>query len=144
MSDLTPKKKRPYRRRQPVSASVAETEQHLSASPESVPVASEPVPSAPRLTQNELFQLRLAEMEVKMAHAEKETTRLRRLYFLSTLDPKGTVLAEEKRMSEKEAALQAAKSKFSALRTRISTRLNVDMSKAGIDMETGEVMVPSA
>jgi hypothetical protein len=144
MSDLTPKKKRPYRRRQPVSPSVGEIEQHPSASAEPIPVASESVPSALRLTQNELFQLRLSEMEVRAATAEKEASRLRRMYYLSTIDPKGTILAEEKRMAEKDAALQAAKAKFSSLRTRIGTRLSVDMNKAGIDVETGEVMVPSA
>jgi hypothetical protein len=140
------KPKRQYRRRQK-SPVVSATES--SASMESASVASEPAPSIPsptppRLTSVEIFHLRLAETEIRAALAEKEAARLRRLYFLALIDPKGTVLAEEKNLGQKERALREAQAKFAALRERVGKRLNLDMSKAGIDVETGEVMVPSA
>jgi hypothetical protein len=144
------KPKRQYRRRQ---KSTVESETVLSASGESVPAASEPALSttpapAPvplRLTASEIFQLRLAESEVRAATAEKESVRLRRLYYLALLDPKGTILAEEKRLAEKDRALREAQAKFSVLRERAGKRLGVDMNKAGVDVETGEVVVvPSA
>jgi hypothetical protein len=113
---------------------------------EPAPVASEPAstPTPPRLTTSEIFQLRLAEAEVRATVAETETARLRRLYYLALLDPKGTILAEEKRLGEKELSLREAQAKFTAIRSRIGSRLKVDMNKVGLDVETGEVVVTSA
>lgn len=144
MSENT-KPKRQYRRRKSPVVSATES----SAPVESVPVASEPAPPVPagppRLTAHEIYQIRLAEAEIRTALAEKDAARLRRLYFLALLDPKGTVLAQDKKLAEKEALLREAQNRFKTLRAKVGNRLGVDMSKAGIDVETGEVMVaPSA
>ena len=132
--------KRQYRRK---SAEQAAAE---AAPVEPASAASEPAstPRAPRLTPSEIFQLRLAEAEVRTAMAEKEAARLRRLYYLALIDPKGTVLAEEKRLGQKEIALREAQALFTALRARIGDRLKVDLNKCGLDVETGEVVVASA
>ena len=139
MSEVV-KPKRQHRRK---SADLAATE---VAPVEPAPVASEPAstPTPPRLTTSEIFQLRLAEAEVRATVAETETARLRRLYYLALLDPKGTILAEEKRLGEKELSLREAQAKFTAIRSRIGSRLKVDMNKVGLDVETGEVVVTSA
>lgn len=138
MSEVV-KPKRQHRRK---SADRAATE---AAPVDPAPVASEPAstPRTPRLTASEIFQLRLAEADVRASMAEKETARLRRLYYLALIDPKGTILAEEKRLAQKEAAVREAQARFAALRARIGGRLQVDLNKCGLDVETGEVVMPS-
>jgi hypothetical protein len=158
MPDISSKPKRPYRRRKlpavEESTVVSAPSEPIPAASESVltetpaPVASEPpTPAGPArtfLTAHELMQLRLAEADVKSATAEKETARIRRLYFLALLDPKGTILAEEKKMAKKDSELKSAKDKFALIRLRLGHKLKVDFNKVGIDPETGEIVLPPA
>lgn len=107
-------------------------------------VAPERPPGPPMLTQAELAQLRIFELEARAARAEAETSRIRKKYFLALLDPKGTVAAEEKRLaSHMETAREYAR-KHETLMARVSMRLNLDLSKCAFDTETGVVHVPDS
>jgi hypothetical protein len=112
------------------------------------PVEADPSVDAPAgppmLTQSELAQLRIFELETKAARAEAETCRLRKKYFLALLDPKGTVEAEEKRYNSWLNDAKEFARKHETLMARISMRLNLDLSKCAFDTETGVVMVPDS
>jgi hypothetical protein len=101
-------------------------------------------PGPPMLTQSELAQLRIFELEAKAARAEAETCRLRKKYFLALLDPKGTVEAEEKRQNSWLSEAKEFALKHETLMARISMRLNLDLSKCAFDTDTGVVMVPDS
>ena len=124
------KSKRKYRRKdEPVQAASGDVD---------APVGP------PMLTQSELAQLRIFELEAKAARAEAETCRLRKKYFLALLDPKGTVESEEKRHNSWLNDAKEFARKHETLMARISMRLNLDLSKCAFDTETGVVMVPDS
>ncbi len=138
MSDQKPK--RQYRRRKAIAAqveSIPETE--------SIPAVEESpkAPEGPKtllMTQNELFQMKLSQAELRIALAEREAAKLRKLFVLAKIDPKGVIEKQEKTISEKESGLKAAQQKFALIRTRVGARLGVDMTTCGFDPDTGEVV----
>lgn len=117
---------------------------HKAEPAEAAPVAGDVPAGPPMLTQSELSQLRIFELEAKAARAEAETCRLRKKYFLALLDPKGTVEAEEKRYNLWLSETKEFARKHETLMARISMRLNLDLSKCAFDTETGVVMVPDS
>lgn len=112
--------------------------------PESVEVAPEQPPGPPMLTQSELSQLRIFELEARAARAEAETSRIRKKYFLALLDSKGVITKEEKRQEKHEAEARDFAKKHQLLMARISMRLNLDLSKCAFDTETGVIHVPDS
>jgi len=134
------KKKRPYRRRKSVESSapiVSESAPAEAGSPEAGP---RPL----MMTGSELLQMRLAQAELRTALAEREAAKLRKLFVLAKIDPKGVVEKQEKVIAERDSSLKEAQQKFSMLRLRIGTRLGVDLESCGIDVETGEVVPRTA
>jgi hypothetical protein len=133
------KAKRPYRRRKAVEAPV-------EAPVEAAPVVAESIPEVPAgprpmmLTAGELFQLKLAQADLRAATAEQTSERLKKLYVLAKIDPQGVVQKQEKTIAEREADLRNAQQKFASLRLKISSRLGMNIENCGIDMETGEVV----
>lgn len=111
---------------------------------EPIEVAPEQPAGPPMLTQGELAQLRVFELEARAARAEAETSRVRKKYFLALLDSKGIVTKEEKRQEKHEADAREFAKKHQLLMARISMRLNLDLSKCAFDTETGVVHVPDS
>jgi len=114
------------------------------ADAEPVVVAPEQPAGPPMLTQAELSQLRIFELEARAARAEAETNRIRKKYFLALLDSKGIVTKEEKSQERHEADAREFAKKHQLLMARISMRLNLDLSKCAFDTETGVVHVPDS
>jgi hypothetical protein len=138
MSEQKPK--RQYRRRK-VAAPELES---IPAAESIAPVAEAPkAPEGPKtllMTGNELTQMKLAQAELRIALAEREAAKLRKMFILAKIDPKGVVEKQEKNIEEKDEALKAAQHKFTLIRIRVGGRLGVDMAQCGFDPDTGEVV----
>ena len=115
----------------------------VSESAEVVPVIDGP-PPPPMLTQDELFKIRLFEVEMRAAKAEAETCRMRKKWILALLDHKGSVEAEEKRQAKYLEEAKGVSKKYEAVLARASMRLNLDLSRCGFDAETGLVVPPDS
>ena len=98
----------------------------------------------PQLTQRELYELRLAEVEIRCAQQQIEASKFRRLYILALVDAKGRVLAEEKSRDTALNAYQEARKKYEQVRNIASRRLGLDLAKCSFDADTGVVIPDSA
>ena len=98
----------------------------------------------PQLTQRELYELRLAEVEIRCAQQQIEASKFRRLYILALIDAKGRVLAEEKSRDTALNAYQEARKKYEQVRNIASRRLGLDLAKCSFDADTGVVIRDSA
>ncbi len=138
MSEQKPKRQYHRRKALPVLAESAPETESIA------PVAEAPkAPEGPKtllMTQSELFQMKLAQAELRIALAERESAKLRKLFVLAKIDPKGVIEKQEKTISEREHGLKEAQQKFALIRTRVGTRLGVDMTTCGFDPDTGEVV----
>lgn len=119
------------------------------------PTQAAPLPT--RVSLNDLWALRLAksekriaEVEKRLAQAQAESARMARLYALSKLDPKGIVLGIEKQRSTAEAAERAAdkaaeKAENEALIAikRMEAMLGRPLQGLAIDPDSGEVSQPA-
>lgn len=130
------KPKRVYRRRPKVESDKSDSLADVISISESPEAAPAPL----MLTGSELMQIRLSQAELRTALAEREAAKLRKLFILAKIDPKGIVEKHEKAIAEKDAALKEAQQRFSMLRLRIGSRLGVNMENCGFDPETGQVV----
>lgn len=105
-----------------------------------VPVEAPP----PQLTQRELYELRLAEAEIRCAQKEMEASKFRRLYILALLDPKGRVAAEEKAHDAALKSVQETRRHYQNIQVLAGKRLGLDLSKCSFDADTGVVIPDSA
>jgi len=111
---------------------------------EAAPVETAVEYATPSLTQRELYELRLAEAEIRCAQQQIETSKFRRLYILALLDPKGRIAAEEKARDAAAASLVESRKRYEAVRNLAGKRLNLDLSKCSFDADTGVVIPDSA
>ena len=111
---------------------------------ETAPVETAVEYATPSLTQRELYELRLAEAEIRCAQQQIETSKFRRLYILALLDPKGRIAAEEKARDAAAASLVESRKRYEAVRNLAGKRLNLDLSKCSFDADTGVVIPDSA
>lgn len=107
-------------------------------------VAVEVPVAPPQLTQRELYELRLAEVEIRCAQAKIEASKFRRLYTLALLDPKGRILSEEKARDSALTEYQEARKKYEQVRNIAGRRLSIDLNKCSFDADTGVVIPDSA
>lgn len=98
----------------------------------------------PQLTQRELYELRLAEAEIRCAQKEIEASKFRRLYILALLDPKGRVAAEEKAHDAALKNVQETRRRYQNIQILAGKRLSLDLSKCSFDADTGVVIPDSA
>lgn len=98
----------------------------------------------PQLTQRELYELRLAEAEIRCAQKEIEASKFRRLYILALLDPKGRVAAEEKAHEAALKNVHETRRRYQNVQLMAGKRLGLDLSKCSFDADTGVVIPDSA
>lgn len=112
---------------------------------EVVPESVTPTEVAPpQLTQRELYELRLAEAEIRCAMQEMEAAKFRRLYILALLDPKGRVAAEDKKHEAAAKTVQETRRRYQNVQVMAGKRLGLDLSKCSFDADTGVVIPDSA
>jgi hypothetical protein len=146
MSEVTNKTKRQYRRKasaDTLEARVEAVELVDAVQPEMAAAPSAP-PAPPMLTQEELFKIKLYQVEAQRAAAEAETARMRKKWILALIDPKGTVAAEEERVEKWKNEARTFYSRYELVKERASKRLGIDLKDCGFDPETGLVVPNSA
>lgn len=118
--------------------------------------APAPAPKPLRVKMPDLWNMRLAQQEKFAAEADARTAqqkaateRVTRLYLLSKLDPKGHVLACEKREQQAKAEAEAAgkraekaENKVLLAQKRMEDTIGRPVKNLGIDLDTGEVILP--
>jgi hypothetical protein len=127
----------------------------VAAAPEAAP-APAPAPKPLRVKMNDLWNMRLAQQEKFAAEADQrtalqkaETQRALRLYFLAKLDPKGHILACEKKAENAKAEAETAakraekaENKVLLMQKRMEDTIGRPVKNLGIDLDTGEVILP--
>ena len=111
-------------------------------------VAPEPVVSeaeAPviptKVNLHDLWEMRLAQQEKRAAEAEAEAARISKLYVLLAIDPKGRVLALEKKQATAVAQAEKAETRALLTKKRIEGTLGRSMAGVAIDPDTGEIAI---
>ena len=114
-----------------------------AAASEAVEPISEAAP--PQLTTRELYELRLAEAEFRASQNLAEAARLKRLYVLAILDPKGRVAAAEKERESALASVGEAKKRYEQIKSTAFARLGLKASAVtGFDADTGVIHFPDS
>lgn len=131
------KKKRTTRRKAPVA--VKATEAQVDASSASAPTALAAPPAPMRVNLSDLWAMRLAQQERRAALAEAETARFKRLYALKVLDPKGTILAIEKKLEEAQKSAERAENQELIAKKRMEGSIGRPLARLAIDPDTGEI-----
>lgn len=122
------------------------TRRTRKAAPETVEVAPvvEEVEAPARPTKVnllDLWEMRLAQQEKRAAEAEAEVARVSKLYVLLALDPKGRVLALEKKQDAAKHLAEKAETRALLAKKRIEGTLGRSMAGVAIDPETGEIAI---
>lgn len=99
---------------------------------------SDPLPPT-KVNLSDLWEMRLAQQEKRAAEAEAETARVTKLYVLLALDPKGRVLALEKKQAAAKHLAEKAETRALLAKKRIEGTLGRSMTGVAIDPETGEI-----
>lgn len=114
-----------------------------TAHTEAVALPAEVAP--PQLTTRELYELRLAETEFRASQNLAEAARLKRLYVLAILDPKGRVAAAEKERESALVSVSEAKKRYEQIKAAAFSRLGLKASAvAGFDADTGVIHFPDS
>lgn len=95
-----------------------------------------------RVALTDLWTMRLAQLEKRAALAEAETARVSKLYVLQAIDPKGRVLALEKKQATAQHQAEQAENRALLARKTIEGKLGRKLEGLSIDPETGEVVQP--
>lgn len=115
----------------------------VEASAEAAPVVSAEAPPAPMYANlADLWQMRCFQAEKREAQAQAEASRLRKLYLLLALDPKGRVLAQEKAMEASNKKAEQSETQALLVKRRIEGAIGRSLQGVGMDFETGEIQVP--
>lgn len=131
----TAKPRRTSKKAPPALPDAVEPEQAVEAAPEPAPVPR-------RVDMHDLWNMRLAQQEKRAALAEAETARVSKLYVLQTIDPKGRVLALEKKQATAQHQAEQAENRAILARKTIEGKLGRKLEGLSIDPETGEVVQP--
>ena len=103
-------------------------------------VEAKEVPS--RVSLHDLWAMRLAQQEKRAALAEAETFRISKLYVLQAIDPKGRVLALEKKLATAQRQAEQAENRALMARKTIEGKLGRKLEGLSIDPESGEIVQP--
>lgn len=126
------------------------TRRTRKAAPEMVeplPVVDEVAPAAAltapkRVDLKDLWEMRAGQLEKRAADAEAEVARISKLYVLNLLDPKGRVLALEKKLETAQKQAERAETKALLAKKRIEGLIGRSLANVAIDPDTGEIIVP--
>lgn len=99
------------------------------------------VVSVPRLTDSELMQLKLYRSEARAAKIEADLHRVRKKYILALIDTKNLVEAEEKLVELRGEDEKHWTEKYQSVLADAAARLGVDLTGAGVDLDTGAIML---
>ena len=105
------------------------------------PVEAAPVePSLPmRVSLADLWEMRLAQTEKRLAEAQAEASRFQRLYVLAKLDPKGLILGIEKKADDAKRSAEGAENRALIAKKRMEHTLGRPLTGLSIDPDSGEV-----
>ncbi len=95
-----------------------------------------------RVDLSDLWVMRLAQQEKRAALAEAEVARISKLYVLQAIDPKGRVLALEKKQATAQHQAEQAENRALLTRKTIEGKLGRKLEGLSIDPETGEIVQP--
>lgn len=90
---------------------------------------------------HDLWEMRLAQQEKRAAEAEAEVARISKLYVLLAIDPKGRVLALEKKQATAQSLAEKAETRALLAKKRIEGTLGRSMAGVAIDPDTGEIAI---
>ena len=110
---------------------------------EPVALPADPMPeSSPpkRVDLADLWAMRLAHLEKRAAAADAEVARISKLYVLLAIDPKGRVLALEKKIETAKHQAEQAETRALLAKKRIEGTLGRSMVGVAIDPDTGEIV----
>lgn len=105
------------------------------------PEARSPDADLPKLSQEELLRLRLADAESKLAVQEVRTATLERAALLAKIDPEGRLAAFDQVIARAHERGAAARATYTAAIASASKRLGFDLAQGcTLDPETGTVL----
>ena len=129
----SPKPRRSSKRKTKAAASAAVAGTEVAA----------PLPgTATHVKLNDLWEMRLAQMERRALQAEAEVARMTKLYALEKLDKKGIVLSLEKKMATANKAAELAETRSLLAKKRMEGTIGRPLANVSIDPDTGEVVIP--
>lgn len=106
------------------------------------PVDQEGAARPTRVDLSDLWAMRLAQQEKRAALAEADVARISKLYVLQAIDPKGRVLALEKKLATAQHQAEQAENRALLTRKTIEGKLGRKLEGLSIDPETGEIVQP--
>lgn len=112
---------------------------------EVTPIVEPIAPIAPtpkRVDLKDLWEMRAGQLEKRAAEAEAEVARISKLYVLNILDPKGRVMALEKKLETAKRQAEQAETKALLAKKRIEGAVGRSLANVAIDPDTGEIIVP--
>ena len=127
----------PKRRKK--SAPVEEAAPVVVVAVEEAPLVAAPAP-ANRVALSDLWEMRLAQADKRTAEAQQEAARMSRLYILAKIDPKGLILAVEKKLDDAKKATESAENRALIAKKRMEFALGRSLTGLAIDPDSGEVI----
>lgn len=111
------------------------------AEPATSVVDVQPLPApANRVALSDLWEMRLAQADKRAAEAQQEAARMSRLYILAKIDPKGLILAVEKKLDDAKKATESAENRSLIAKKRMEFALGRSLTGLAIDPDSGEVI----
>lgn len=130
--------KRTYRRK---ASPVEVTPVAIPIEPATGVVDVQPAPApANRVALSDLWEMRLAQADKRTAEAQQEAARMSRLYILAKIDPKGLILAVEKKLDDAKKATESAENRSLIAKKRMEFALGRSLTGLAIDPDSGEVI----
>ena len=93
-----------------------------------------------RVSLSDLWEMRLAQADKRTAEAQQEAARMSRLYILAKIDPKGLILAVEKKLDDAKKATESAENRSLIAKKRMEFALGRSLTGLAIDPDSGEVI----
>ena len=137
MADAKSQKKTYRRKPAPIEAAVTVAP---PVEPATGVVDSVPAPLPNRVSLSDLWEMRLAQADKRTAEAQQEAARMSRLYILAKIDPKGLVLAVEKKLDDAKKAAESAENRSLIAKKRMEFALGRSLTGLAIDPDSGEII----
>lgn len=115
----------------------------MAAKTRKIPAAKKvsDVPELPALAKDELMELRLLDMEAKLAMQEGRGFLMERQAYLAKIDPQGALNALDTKRTQCAERERASRLKYRDVLAAASKRLGIDLSVGcAIDPETGKII----
>jgi hypothetical protein len=99
------------------------------------------VPKLPSLTQDELYKLRLYDMEAKLAQQEHMNAAYERQVLIASIDPSGRLAANDSKRASCAERERNARVSYKHTLDAAANRLGIDLGNGcAIDPETGTII----